>query len=271
VAKILGTIKSDGYDQERGAARSQMTFKDHFSVQAADYAKFRPTYPDELFAFLARVAPAHHLAWDCATGNGQAAAALAARFDRVIATDASARQIANAKPAQGIEYRMARADESGIEAASVDLVTVAQALHWFDLNTFYAEAKRVLRPGGVLAVWGYNLLQIAPDIDTIVNRFYDEIVGPFWPPERRLIENGYEHLPFPFQELDAPRFEMTTRWSLDQLLGYLWTWSATQRFMAAKKIDPIALIASDLQAAWGPNQTERKVVWPLTLRIGRAE
>ena len=248
-----------------------MTFKDHFSVQAADYAKFRPGYPAELFAFLAGVAPDSSVAWDCATGNGQSAIALAGRFDRVIATDASPKQIANAQPATGVEYRVARADKSGMKAGSVDLVTVAQAVHWFDLNTFYAEAKRVLRPRGAIAIWGYNLLHISPGIDAIVNRFYHEIVGPFWPLERRLIEHGYEQLPFPFRELKAPRFEVRARWSLDQLLGYLRTWSATQRFIAAEKRDPIALIAADLKRAWEPVQTESKVIWPLTLRVGRIE
>ncbi len=152
---------------------------------------------------------------------------------------------------------------------SIDLVTVAQALHWFRLPAFYTEAKRVLKPGGALAVWNYTLLHITPEIDAIVNRFYEEIVGPFWPPERRLVERGYEDLPFPFEEFKAPEFRMAARWTLDQLLGYLRTWSATRRFIEAKREDPLALIAAELREVWGPPEHPRQVFWPLTIRVGR--
>jgi SAM-dependent methyltransferase len=246
-----------------------MKFKDHFSVQAADYAKFRPTYPDELFEYLAGIAPERKAAWDCATGNGQAAVALASRFARVIATDASEKQISHAQPHKRVAYHVASAENSGIDSGTIDLVTVAQALHWFNLPAFYAETKRVLKPGGALALWSYVLLQITPEIDDIITRFYVEIVGPFWPPERRLVERGYQHLPFPFEEFKPPEFRMTTRWTLDQVLGYLCTWSATQRFIEARQEDPIALIASDLRHVWGAPQHERAVVWPLAIRMGR--
>src|SRR5436305_157555 len=244
-----------------------MTFKDHFSKQAADYAKFRPRYPRELFEYLGSVAPSRALAWDCATGNGQAAVELAKVFDRVIATDASEKQIANAGLHERVEYRMASAEESGLESGTIDLIMVAQALHWFDLGSFYAEVRRVLKNNGVFAASAYNLLHVEPAIDEIVNRYYYEVVGPFWPPERKLVEQ-FSDLPFPFQEIDPPEFEMTAQWNLDHLLGYLQTWSSTQRFIAANKRDPLEAIADDLRAAWGDPGQMRKVVWPLILRVG---
>jgi SAM-dependent methyltransferase len=244
-----------------------MSFKDHFSAQAADYAKFRPGYPRELFNYLASIAPGRELAWDCGTGNGQAAVALASVFDRVIATDASEKQITNAEPHERVEYRVAPAEDSGIESETLDLIVVAQALHWFDLERFYAEARRVLKVNGVLAASAYNLLHIEPTVDEVVNRYYYEVVGPFWPPERKLIEQ-FANLPFPFHKIDPPKFEMTAQWSLEHLLGYLRTWSSTQRFIAANQSDPLDEIASELYAAWGDAKQTRRVVWPLTLRVG---
>jgi SAM-dependent methyltransferase len=244
-----------------------MSFKDHFSAQAADYAKFRPGYPRELFNYLASIAPGRQLAWDCGTGNGQAAVALASVFDRVIATDASEKQITNAEPHERVEYRVAPAEDSGIESETLDLIVVAQALHWFDLERFYAEARRVLKVNGVLAASAYNLLHIEPTVDEVVNRYYYEVVGPFWPPERKLIEQ-FANLPFPFHKIDPPKFEMTAQWSLEHLLGYLRTWSSTQRFIAANQSDPLDEIASELYAAWGDAKQTRRVVWPLTLRVG---
>jgi len=245
-----------------------MTFKDHFSRQAADYAKFRPGYPQELFNYLGGIAPSRQLAWDCGTGNGQAAIGLASVFDRVIATDASEKQISNAQPYDRVEYRVAPAEDSGIDSGTVDLIMVAQALHWFDLSRFYAEARRVLKPDGVLAASAYNLLHIGPAIDEVVNRYYYEVVGPFWPLERKLVEQ-FGDLPFPFQEIDSPKFEMTASWNLDHLLGYLQTWSSTQRFIAAKGSDPLEQIMDDLGAAWGAPEQTRNVSWSLTLRVGR--
>jgi SAM-dependent methyltransferase len=247
-----------------------MRFKDHFSRQAADYAKFRPRYPQELFNYLETIAPSRQLAWDCGTGNGQAAVRLASVFDRVIATDASEKQIANAEPHEHVEYRVAPAENSGIESETIDLIMVAQALHWFDLNGFYAEVQRVLKPAGVLTASVYNLLHIDPAIDKVVNRYYFEVVGPFWPPERKLVEQ-FADLPFPFYEIDPPEFEMTAQWNLDHLVGYLRTWSSTQRFIAAKGSDPLKQITDDLRNAWGDPQQMRKVIWPLTLRLGVQE
>jgi SAM-dependent methyltransferase len=244
-----------------------MTFKDHFSKQAADYAKFRPRYPSELFEYLGNIAPSRALAWDCGTGNGQAALGLATVFDHVIATDASPKQIESVQSHEHVEYRVVPAENSGIKSGTVDLVMVAQALHWFDLDRFYAEARRVLKPDGILAASAYNLLDVEPAIDEVVNRYYHEVVGPFWPPERKLVEQ-FADLPFPFHRVDAPKFEMTAQWNLDHLLGYLRTWSSTQRFIAANASDPLEQIIDELRVAWGESQQTRNVTWPLVLRIG---
>lgn len=247
-----------------------MNFKDHFSRQARDYAKFRPQYPRALFQYIASVSPNEQLALDCATGNGQAAVPLAEFFETVIAIDASESQIASAEPHARVEYRVAPAEAIGLTMNSCAVITVAQALHWFDLDAFYAEARRVLKPRGVLAAWAYNELRISPEIDAIVRRFHDDVVGPYWPPERKTVGRGYRHLPFPFQEIWAPPFQIEVRWSLPQLLGYLRTWSATQRFIAAHDRDPVDLIAADLGRVWGDAAEERSAVWPLTARVGRA-
>jgi SAM-dependent methyltransferase len=188
-------------------------------------------------------------------------------FDRVIATDASEKQIANAQSHEIVEYRVAPAENSGIGSKTIDLIMIAQALHWFDLDRFYAEVRRVLKPDGVLAASAYNLLHIEPAIDEVVNRYYYEVVGPFWPPERRLVEQ-FADLLFPFQEIDPPKFEMTASWDLDHLVGYLRTWSSTQRFVAAKGGDPLKEISDELGSAWGTAEQTRNVSWPLTLRIG---
>jgi SAM-dependent methyltransferase len=244
-----------------------MIFKDHFSKQATDYAKFRPGYPQELFDYLGKIAPSRQLTWDCGTGNGQAAVGLASVFDRVIATDASEKQIASAQPHARVEYRIAPAENSGIKSGTLDLIMVAQALHWFDLDRFYWEARRVLKPDGVLAASAYNLLHIEPAIDEVVNRYYFEVIGPFWSPERKLVEQ-FDNLPFPFHAIDPPKFEMTAQWNLDQLLGYLRTWSSTQQFIAVRGSDPLQEINDDLRNAWGDPQQTRKVTWSLILRVG---
>jgi SAM-dependent methyltransferase len=244
-----------------------MSFKDHFSKQASDYAKFRPGYPQELFDYLGSIAPTRQLAWDCGTGNGQAAVGLATVFDRVIATDASEKQIANAQSHERVEYRVTQAEKSDLESASIDLIMVAQALHWFDLDRFYDEVRRVLKKNSVLAASAYNLLHVEPAIDEVINRYYYEVVGPFWPPERELVEN-FADLLFPFPEIKTPPFEIIAQWQLENLIGYLRSWSATQRFVAAKNRDPLEIIAGELRAAWGDAKGPRRVVWPLTLRVG---
>jgi len=246
---------------------SFVTFKDHFSKQAADYAKFRPSYPRDLFDYLGSIAPSRQLAWDCGTGNGQAAVGLASVFDHIIATDASEKQIANAQSHKIVEYRVAPAENSDIGSETIDLIMVAQALHWFDLDRFYGEAQRVLKPKGVLAASAYNLLLINPAVDEVLNRYYYEIVGPYWPPERKLVER-FDELPFPLPQIDPPKFEMTAQWNLEHLVGYLRTWSSTQRFIVANASDPLKQITDDLRAAWRDPHEIRIVTWPLVLRIG---
>jgi SAM-dependent methyltransferase len=216
--------------------------------------------------WLGTIAPGTELAWDCATGNGQAAVELAQVFERVIATDASEKQVANAERHPRIEYRVATAENSGLESDSADLITVAQALHWFDLEKFYAEVRRVLKPRGVIAAAAYKLAIVSPAIDEVVNRYYSQIVGRYWPAERVLVEK-FEELPFPFGVIETPPFEMVAEWSVEQLLGYLRTWSATQRFMAAENRDPLEAVNQELVRAWG-NEV-RRVAWPLTVNAGR--
>jgi SAM-dependent methyltransferase len=221
-----------------------------------------------MFEYLGTITPTRQLAWDCATGNGQAAVGLASVFDRVIATDASEKQIANAEQRDRVEYRVAPAEESGLESNSIDLIMVAQALHWFDLERFYDEVRRVLKPNGALAASAYRFFHITPEIDELVNhRYHDEIVGPFWPAERALIQK-FEELPFPFHEIEAPHFEMKVEWNLDQLIGYLRSWSATQRFVATTGRNPLDEIGGDVEKAWGERQKTKRIVWPVTLRVG---
>lgn len=247
-----------------------MSFPDHFSPVARAYAAHRPRYPEELFDWLARTAPSREVAWDCATGSGQAAAALARRFDRVVATDASAEQIAAAAPDARIEYRVAPAEASGLPAGSVDVVTVAQALHWLDRERFYAEARRVLRERGVLAAWTYGASVFGePDLDAIHRRFYVDVVGPYWPAERALVEDGYATLEVPFEEIEAPSFAMEAEWPIASFLGYVGTWSAVSRFRRERGVDPIAAFAAELSARWGDPATARRIRWPLAIRVGR--
>lgn len=247
-----------------------MTFKDHFSKLAEQYAEFRPRYPNALFDYLARTAPARTRAWDCACGNGQATTDLADRFDAVIATDASAKQIAAAAQHPRVTYGVARAEQCGLEDASVDLITVAQSLHWFDLPPFYAECERVLRPGGLLAVWTYGVPRLNDaSLDPLLQKYYWETVGKYWPPERRHVESGYRTLSFPFTEIPPPSFSMRVDWPLPQLLGYLRSWSATSRYVEAHGADPVVPLGEELSALWGDPQRARTVSWPLSMRVGR--
>jgi ubiquinone/menaquinone biosynthesis C-methylase UbiE len=242
-------------------------FKDHFSKQAADYAKFRPNYPREMFDYLGSISPARQLAWDCATGNGQAAVELANVFDHVIATDASESQIANAEPHPRVAYKVALAEQSDLQSGKFDLVLVAQALHWLNHGRFYPEVRRVLRENGVCAASAYNLLRTDSPVKEIVKRYYYEIVGPYWPPERALIEQ-FEQIPFPFSERETPRFEIVAEWNLEHLVGYLRSWSSTQRFIAATNRNPLDQIAGDLEKAWGDPHAPKRIMWPLVLRVG---
>ena len=246
-------------------------FVDRFAPMAADYAEFRPHYPKALFDWLAGLTPGQTLAWDCATGTGQAAVGLAALFERVVATDASAAQIGQATPHPRIEYRVARAESSGLNAHSADIVTVAQALHWIDRDCFFAEVQRVLKPGGLLAVWTYGALRTDDDgVNALVSRFQNEIVGPCWPPERALVDSGYRSIELPFPVLTAlPTFAMSAVWTLPELLGYFGTWSATRLYQEQFGQDPLKLIHAALLAAWGSPDMARPITWPLTVRVAR--
>jgi SAM-dependent methyltransferase len=245
-------------------------FKDHFSDRSREYGCFRPDYPESLYAYLAEHAPGRDLAWDCACGSGQAALGLARHFRRVVATDASAEQIAAARPAANVEYRVAAAETSGLPGRSLDLVAVAQALHWFDLDRFYAEVGRVLKPNGLLAAWSYDLLRIDPEIDALIGDLYRNELGPYWPPERRWVELGYQGLRFPFPELTPPPLAMQAEWPLSRLLGYLGTWSAVRGYREALSRDPLARLEPGLRSLWGNPARVRRVHWPLSLRIGVA-
>ena len=252
-----------------------MSVKDHFSKGSTDYARYRPRYPDALFDFVCAQCPKHGLAWDCATGSGQAAIELARTFERVIATDGSAEQLKAATPAANVEYRQATAEASGLEEHSIDLICVAQAFHWFDARKFFAEVRRVAGPGALLAVWGYALHRLAgsgPEIDALnrlIVRYYSDVVGDYWPPERRLVEKHYRDIGFPFEEVPAPEFRMELAWNCEEFIGYLATWSATRRFQAATGQDPLDQVRDAIQTNWGEPEIERSVEWPLFMRVGR--
>jgi SAM-dependent methyltransferase len=247
-----------------------MTFKDHFSGHARDYAESRPTYPPDLFAYLADLAPGRELAWDCGTGNGQAAVGLAPHFRRVVATDASRRQVAEAPHDDRISYLVAPAERAPLPDASVDLITVALALHWFDLAAYYDEVRRVARPGGVLACWFYNLQQVSPEVDAVVVRLFRDVLGPYWPPEIGHIAAGYRTIPFPFDRIEPPPFRMSRRWDLAGFLDYMGTWSAARRYRDQTGADPFDAVRADLETAWGDPSLEREAAWPLQLLVGRA-
>lgn len=244
-----------------------MSFQDHFSTQAKTYAAARPTYPPELFAALAKLSPGHALVWDAGAGNGQASVALAAHFTRVVATEPSAAQRAAAAAHPRVEYHEAAETATMLADGSVDLVTVAQAVHWFDRPKFYREVQRVLRPDGVVALWGYELSGITAEIDAAVLRFYRGPIGSYWPPERVHIENGYRSIEFPFAELSFPVATMELDWTLAQFAGYLRSWSAVVRYQKEKGIDPVTLLEAELAAWWG--EGARRITWPLVGRVGR--
>lgn len=245
-----------------------MNFKDHFSQQSAVYAKARPTYPHELFQFLASIAPSQEFCWDCATGNGQAAVSLADCFKRVVATDASPQQIAHASAKQNITYRVAMAEDSGLQNQTADLVTVATAAHWLNLNLFYREAERVLKPNGVLALWTYSSATINSKIDELMEWFAYTYLYDYWPDGRWYVRHRYETLPFPFITMTTPQFFCRANWNKHQWLNYLRSWSSYNNYVAKNSTDPIDTLLPELNKLW--NDTEiKEVVWPLHLKCTR--
>ncbi len=242
-------------------------FKDHFSTDSKNYGIYRPGYPLALFQYLTSVTDAHARAWDCATGTGQAAVTLANYYSEVTATDASREQIAKARQHAGVTYKVAPAESSTLPDGSVDLITVAQALHWFDIPAFSREVGRVLKPGGALAVWTYDLLHISPDIDKVIDELYSEILDGFWPDERKMVENGYQGIDFPLKQIQPPSILMEENWDLHHLTCYLYTWSAVKRYQEERGTNPLMPCRAKLEASWGNPEKARFIAWPLTLKV----
>ena len=246
-----------------------MSFKDHFSRQSAAYSRYRPAYPDRLIEFVAAQAPARRVAVDCATGNGQAAVALAGHFEAVLAVDGSPSQLSRARPHPRVQYAAAFAEQLPLRDRSVELVVAAQAAHWFDFGRFHAECRRVLAPDGIVALWTYEKFRVNDAVDAVIDDFYVNVVGDDWPPERRYVEQGYRTLPFPWRDLPAPEFELESAWELEQVMGYLATWSSVQRYKERTGLDPLPALEPRLAALW-PRPAALRLRWPIHLRIGRA-
>lgn len=242
--------------------------KDLFSKQSDQYAKFRPTYPDALFEYLSRLPIQKNMAWDCGTGNGQIAISLASSFMEVYATDISSNQLNNAPECKNIYYSQQAAEKTNFEPNTFDLITVAQAIHWFDFEKFYQEVFRTAKPNAMIAVIGYGVLNISPRIDQIIYDFYVNSIGEYWDEERKFIDHQYQTIPFPFEERTAPKLIMCFDWTLDQFIGYLETWSAVKHYKNSTGDNPLSLIQNDLEKAWGLEQ-HRKVTFPLFLRVGQ--
>jgi ubiquinone/menaquinone biosynthesis C-methylase UbiE len=245
--------------------------KDLFSAQASVYAAFRPTYPKELYDFIFSKLETKQKAWDCATGNGQVAGHLADYFDEVYATDISQQQLDNAIKKHNIIYSVSPGEQTTFEDHQFDLITVAQALHWFDREKFYEEAKRVGKEGSLLAIWGYALLYIQPDIDEILMNFYGNVVGPYWDQARRLVEEEYRSLSFPFKEIESPRFDITSAWTLNHLTGYIESWSATQMYIRQTGHNPLPEMVTQLKRVWNPDNyrdnDSKPVRFPVFLKL----
>jgi SAM-dependent methyltransferase len=242
---------------------------DHFSGVARAYAAYRPRYPAALFDYVAGLTSRHTRAWDCGAGSGQATEGLLLHYSSVVATDISRSQLSSA-PERGRVHRVAAAAErSALVDGSVDLIAVAQALHWIDLPAFYSEVRRVVAPGGAIVVWSYDLAVLGdPELDTAFRDFYDGTLGRYWPPERRLVDARYRSISFPFAETAVPEFSMVADWTLVDLLGYVGTWSAVSRYRATEGVDPATMLAERLEPRWGRQET-RRIRWPLTVRAGR--
>lgn len=241
--------------------------KDNFSTQTAVYAAYRPGYPQELFDWLFGHCPGFEKAWDCATGNGQAAAKLVEKFETVYATDLSIKQLENSTNLPNIKYREGLAEGPGFPDNSFDLITVAQALHWFDHKKFFDEVRRMAKPGALFAAWGYNLLNVSPEVDTIIRRFYFEITGPYWDKERKHVDQEYKGIEMPFEELPCPVFNMSYNWTVEHMIGYLNSWSAVQHYIKSEGANPVDIVKDELLAAWGGEG--REVSFPIFMRAAK--
>ena len=243
-----------------------MTYKNYFSHASENYAKYRPHYPPELVRYLTDLCHDKEQAWDAGCGNGQLSLLLAQHMKHVLATDASKNQIIKATLLPNIEYVVSPAEICPLKDKSVSLVTVAQAAHWFDLPAFYKEVRRVLKPGGILALISYGNCTISPDIDNSVHRIYEDLFGKYWPPERKLVEDGYRDILFDFNVLPVETFEMKELWSFEQFLGYIKTWSAFHLYTQDQKLESLISALQNLEDAW--SDTKHWVRWPLTLKVG---
>ena len=241
-----------------------------FSQSSDQYARHRPQYPEELFSYLNEICSAHDSAWDCATGNGQAAVACAQYFTQVEATDRSAEQIQHGIAHSKVHYRVTPAEHTPFADSSFDLITVAAAIHWFDLKEFFREADRLIKPNGILAIWGYAHFEIEPTIDQIIVKEFLEPIDQFWASGNRLVMNGYRDLAIPFKEIhNTPPFKIQVEWTLTQLSAYLRTWSAVKRFISELGADPVEGLESKLEAVWGAPEIVRAVTMPLFFRASR--
>lgn len=256
-------------DGSRAADESEGASRGHFGPVAADYAAFRPTYPPALFEHLAELAPRRDTAWDCGAGSGQATLDLASWFRFVVATELSGEQASRAPRHSNVGIALARAESTPLAAGAIDLVAVAQALHWFANDAFYDEVRRVAAPGGIIAAWSYGPAWVEGAAGLALARYSHETVGPYWPPERRFVDEGYRTIPFPFEEIEPPRLHLEVRWTLPELLGYARSWSATSRYMQATLTDPVVELERLMQSFWPDPDEPRRVVWPLAMRIGR--
>lgn len=242
--------------------------KDLFSKQSESYAKFRPTYPREIFDFLLTQVTERKTAWDCATGNGQVAAALTEHFENVYATDISQAQLSKAVQKPNITYRIEPAEKTSFEDGMFDLITVAQAIHWFDFEKFFSEVKRTLKPEGIFAAIAYTLPKLDEEVDTIINHFYTNILDGYWDKERRYIDEMYETIPFPFKEIKAPIIIAQYFWDAEQLIGFLQSWSGVQHYIDKNNSNPVELVADDLRKCWRPN-SKKTIIFPIVMRVGK--
>ncbi|WP_299821772.1 class I SAM-dependent methyltransferase [uncultured Pontibacter sp.] len=241
--------------------------KDNFSVQSASYAAFRPHYPQALYDFLFALPGAKQTAWDCGTGNGQVAAVLAEKYKHVYATDISEAQLQKATPKPNISYYKASAEASGLANQSIDLITVAQAIHWFDFDAFHQEVKRVAKTGTHLAIWGYGLISISKEINPAIAHFYQHVTGPYWDPERSHLDEAYRTIPFPYPEITCPDFEIKVTWNRQQLMGYLSSWSSVQHYIKKNGSSPLPKLESKLRQLW-PDGLSIEVTFPVFMRLG---